>query len=53
MCLVVKTGELGKFHSGMNYSAAGLEFNVLNQQYILNKVSFTETHSKQSYVLSS
>lgn len=35
--------------SGVNYSAAGHEFNVnesVNQQHMLNKVSLNRTHIK-------
>lgn len=35
------------------YSAAGYMINVVSQPYTLNKVSFTETQTKQSYILSS
>lgn len=37
----------------MNYCAAGCMINVVSQSYTLNKVSFTETQTKQSYTLSS
>ena len=39
MCLMEKIRVLDDLHSVKSYSVVGHEFNVMNQQHILNKVS--------------
>lgn len=39
VCLTEEKGVLGKLHVGMSCIAVGHEFDVRNQQYILNTVS--------------
>lgn len=49
-CLREKTYMLDMLHSGLSYSAIGHEFNVMNQQYILNKVSLNrDTQTNFTY----
>ena len=45
MCLIEKC-MLGKLHSGMSYSAVGCDSILINQQYILNKVSLNKNTHK-------
>lgn len=46
MFLTEKIHVFHELHSGMTYSAAGLEFNVMIQQYILDKASFYRSNHK-------
>lgn len=45
MCHMEKIYVLYKLHSVMSYSAVGYELNVMDQQYILNVVVFTQIHT--------
>ena len=40
-----------KLHSGMSYSALAVTSLLMNQQYVLNKVSLNRSTQKTGYVL--
>lgn len=50
MCPMEKICVLDKPHSGMSYSAVNCEFNVNDQQCILNKSLNRHTHKTRLYI---
>lgn len=50
LCLMKKNICADKLHSGMSYSALAVTSLLMNQQYVLNKVSLNK-HIQQSYLL--